>query len=133
MDYYYVISSNYTNGSSYWLVSQSNGYSIYSMLTYMNEVIDGDIFGIQGDDEGYFAKALLSVVIIVLVSGGLSMRYGLSSEAAVTGIIFGVVLFLNTLNFIPTPASITFVDLGEASVFVTGLLTLVAVFKEERS
>jgi len=132
MDYYYIISSNYTNGSTYWLVSVSNDYSIYAAFTYFNTLVDGNIFGVQSDDEGYFAKALISVVFLILVSGGISMRYGLNSEAAVTGIIFGVVLLLNTLNMIPTPASMSFVDLGDASVFIVGLLTFVAIIKEER-
>jgi len=96
--------------------------------------IDADIFGIQSDDNGYFAKALLSVVIIIMVSGGLSLRYGIQSEQAISGIIFSILLLLNILNFIPTPDSFLLrdVNIGNLLVAIMAMVTIAFVFKEEQ-
>lgn len=134
MDYYYIIDSNYTNGTSYWLISTANSYSIWNLFTNIEGHISNNILGIQSDDEGYFAKALISVLILIMVSGTLSFKYGLRSEAAITGIIFGLVLLLNTLGMIPTPDTLVSrnVDLGNVVVFIVALLALTAIFKEEQ-
>jgi len=95
--------------------------------------LNADIFGIQGDDNGYFAKALLSVVIIIMVSGGLSLRYGIQSEQAISGIIFSILLLL-TYKFHPTPDSFLLrdVNIGNLLVAIMAMVTIAFVFKEEQ-
>jgi len=134
MNYYYTINSTQINGTTTWLVSASNSFSLWHFFTDLILYIDADIFGIQSDDNGYFAKALLSVVIIIMVSGGLSLRYGIQSEQAISGIIFSILLLLNILNFIPTPDSFLLrdVNIGNLLVAIMAMVTIAFVFKEEQ-
>ncbi len=130
MDYYYIINSTRTNGTTYWLIYDANDFSIYHFLTRVGTYISADMFGILGDDEGYFAKAILSITILILVTGSLSFKYGIASEAAVTGLLFGVVFMLNTFNLIPTPDFLNFIELGNFLVFLLAIFTIVSIFKE---
>ncbi len=131
MTYYYITNSTRINGSTYWLVYQTNDFSMYHFFTRVSSYISANIFGIQGDDEGYFAKAIISIVVLILVAGTLSMRYGLASEAAVTGILFGVIFMLNIFGLIPTPDFLTFIELGDFLVFLVALYAIVTIIKEE--
>ena len=132
MTYYYITNNTRINGTTYWLISASNDFSITHFFTRIGTYITANIFGIQGDDEGYFAKALLSILVLILVTGTISARYGLASEAAVTGILFGVIFMLNLFNLIPTPDFLTFINLGDFLVFLVALFAVSIILKEER-
>jgi len=93
--------------------------------------LSANIFGILGDDDGYFAKAILSIVILILVAGTLSMRYGLASESAVMGLLFGTIFMLNMFNLIPTPDFLHFIKLGDFLVFIIAMFGIVTIIKEE--
>jgi hypothetical protein len=91
--------------------------------------------GILGDDNGAFAKAVICAVILIFVTGGLTMRYGVNNEATIFGSIFGTVLFLNSLNFIPNPSFgngfmsvVTLVDYITVILFI---IMVSMIFKEE--
>jgi len=131
MNYYYITDGERINGTTYWIIYEDSGFSIYNLLTRVGTYITADIFGVLGDDGGYFAKAMLSIVVLILVTGSLSMRYGLSSEAAVTGLLFGVVFMLNVFNLIPTPDFLNFIELGDFLVFLVALVGVVTIVKEE--
>ena len=134
MNYYYVVNSTYMNYTRYWNIYKTNDFSITRFFSDLNLYITANIFGINGEDgDASFGKALLSVLILVLVAGGLSYRYGINSEPAIMGLIFGLVLILNSLNFIPNP---TFMDnailsLGDLIAFIVMLLTIGFVIKGE--
>jgi len=134
MDYYYIINETYSNGTRYWDAYTSNDFSLTYFFNDVTSRIDENIFGIEGDDEGVFAKALISLLILIMGAGILSSRYGLASEQAVSGIIFGLLLFLNSINFLPTlPADFPInVDLGQLIVFISSLWLVVSIFREER-
>ena len=131
MEYYYLINSTYINATSTWYIFKSNEYSIQHLLERVVTYIDADMLGVQSDDEGYFFKAVFSVLILISITGILSTRYGLASEQAVSGIIFGVLLLLNTFNLIPTPPGTTFANLGNFLVALVGFILVVSIFKEE--
>ena len=131
MNHYYLINSTYTNGTVIWSIYKSNAFSIQHLLERVVTYIDADIMGVQSDDDGYFFKATLSVFILIALSGVLSTRYGIASEQAISGIIFGVLLLLNTLNLIPTPSGTTFTNLGNFLVGLVGFIMLMSIFKEE--
>ena len=132
MTFYYITNGTRINGTTYWLMSGQNDFSIFNFFTRVGTYIEADIFGIQGDDEGYFAKAIISILILVLVTGTISMRYGLGSEAAMTGLIFGVIFMLNLFNLIPTPDFLTFISLGDFLVFLVAIRAISIILKEER-
>lgn len=130
--YYYITDGTRIEGTTYWLIYEASDFSIYHFLTRVGTYISANIFGILGDDGGYFAKAMLSIVILILVTGSISLRYGLSSEAAVTGLLFGVIFMLNMFNLIPTPDFLSFIELGDFLVFVVAIFTVSRILKEER-
>ncbi len=131
MNYYYLINSTFINGTSTWHIFKSNEYSIQHLLERVVTYIDADLLGVQSDDEGYFFKAVFSILILISVTGILSTRYGLASEQAVSGIIFGVLLLLNNFNLIPTPPGTTFANLGNFLVALVGIILVVSIFREE--
>ena len=131
MEYYYLINSTYINATSTWYIFKSNDFSIQHLLERVVTYIDADMLGVQSDDEGYFFKAVLSVFILISLTGILSTRYGLASDQAVSGIIFGVLLLLNNFNLIPTPPGTTFTNLGNFLVALVGFILVVSIFKEE--
>jgi len=131
MDYYYIVNSTYTNGTTTWKVYKSSDYSISYLLNHITTYVNANLFGILGDDDGYFAKAIISLLLIIMFSGMISYRYGLASESAVSALIFGIVFFLNYFNFIPTPEGVTFVNVGDFLVMITALLIIAAIFREE--
>lgn len=131
MDYYYLVNSTYTNGSRSWVIYSTNDFSIQHFIERASTYIGQDLYGIQSDDGGFFSKAVLSIFIIIILSGTISYRYGISSEAGVTAIIFAIVFFLNSFDFIPTPSGITFVDLGDFIVTLVAIWIIASIFKEE--
>lgn len=133
MDYYYVVNSTYINKSRTWQVYTQSPFGISQIFERLDTYISANMFGILGESgEDYFAKALLSVLVIVFVTGTLSFRYGLRSDVFVLGIIFGLVLFLNNINFIPNPDFLTRVSLGDFLVYLVGVLIIGFIIKEER-
>ena len=133
MDYYYIINSNYTNGSRYWIVQKSTDYSIFHFFTDLGLYIGQNIFGINGEDgDSNFGMALLSVIILVGVTGTMVSRYGAASEAAIMGLIFGLVLTLNSLGFIPNPSFITVGSLGNFLVYICLVLLIAFIYKGEQ-
>lgn len=131
MDYYYVINSTYLNKSKTFIMINPNDFSIMHFFDDLGTYMDTDMFGLLGDDNGEFIKALLSVLILILVTGIFSYKYGVNSSEVIIGIMFGVVFLLNSLNFIPNPAFLTIIDLGDFLVFIIGILTIVMLFRGE--
>lgn len=131
MTYYYITNSTRINGTTYWLIYQVNAFSVYNFFNRVETYMSANIFGILGDDEGYFAKAMISILILILVTGTISLRYGLGSEAAVTGLLFGMIFMLNIFNLIPTPDFLTFINLGDFLVFLIAIIAITTIIKEE--
>ncbi|MFO7888278.1 MAG: hypothetical protein R6U59_08165 [Eubacteriales bacterium] len=133
MEYYYVINGTTRSYTYSWNTYQPNDFSIKHFLDNLVSKIDNNLFGISGDDNGVFAKSLLSLLILIVGAGLISSRYGLASEQAVSGILFGMILFLNTINFFPTlPESFPIqVDLGTTIIFISATWLVISIFKEE--
>jgi len=132
MNYYYLINDTYTNGTSKWYVYKANSFGLSHFFTRVTTYIDLDIFGVQSDDNGFFFKAILSIFVLITVTGILSSRYGIASEQAISGIIFGILLFLNSINLIPNPPGTSITHFGSFLVAIVGLIIVVSIFKEER-
>lgn len=108
MDAYFTVNGTRFNVNRIWKTQGAGSeYSIWNFFQRFTNYTEANILGIKGEDgDDDFGIALISFLILVLVSGGLTYRYGIQSEAAIMGIIFGLVAFLDIgLNWIPTPVN----------------------------
>jgi hypothetical protein len=131
MNYFYLINGNYTNLSRSWLIQPTYGrnFSIWNFFQDLGIYIDSGFLGFDN-----FGKILLSFVLLVLISGGVAYNYGLRSEAAIMGIIFGVIFLLDVgLGFIPRIQIGSITAVPNFLTIVAFLLLIVFVIKEERS
>ena len=129
INYYYLINETYTNATRIWYIQNSEGteYSIWNFFQRFTTYTNAGLFGF--DD---FGKALISFLILVLVAGGLSFRYGINSEVAIMGIIFGLVLVLDVgLGLIPNPQLATQAGIENIITVITGILLFGILVKEE--
>lgn len=123
MEYYYIVNSTQINYKRIWQIQSTTGrdFSIFRFFSDLSSYTEIGLFGIDN-----FGRALLSVVIILLLVGGLSYRYGLGSETAIMGIIFGIVLFLDVgVGLIPNislPGSRTTPD-----YFITAITFIILI------
>lgn len=93
MDYNWKITGNFTNNSRSWLIfndTVDNEFSVKIIFSDLTAFIDSGLFGI--DD---FGLAIITFLIIFLFTGVMSARFGLASPAAVTTLMFTLVLFFD--------------------------------------
>ncbi|GBE19365.1 MAG TPA: LamG domain-containing protein [Candidatus Pacearchaeota archaeon] len=129
--YYTVNSTNTTYNPVVWIIQSTEGrqFSIWHFFTdltlYTNS---GDFFGL--DD---FGRTLLSFVIIVMVVGGLSSRYGIRSEAAIMGILFGLVFLLDVqLGMIPQISVGNLTAIPNFVTYLTFIILVAIIIREEK-
>jgi len=106
MDYFWIIDGNYSNGTYSWSISSDagTGFGVTNFFSRLKTYADAGIFGLE---TGGFAMALISFLLIFVVTGIMSFKYGLNSPAAVMGIAFTVTLFLNVgIDVIPLGQSL---------------------------
>lgn len=135
MNYYYIVNSTQINGTRYWIISGTGDYSLTRLFSDISTSIDNNIYGINGsDNDSSFSKALISGLILVGVTFALSKRYGIVSEPAVVGLIFGLVLLLNELNMIPNPTLFgnAVNNFGDIITFILFVLMITFIVREER-
>ncbi len=93
MDYNWLITGNFTNNSRSWFIfndTLDSDWSIRVFFTDLTLYIDDGLFGL--DD---FGLAIITFLIIFLFTGLMSARFGLASPAAVTTLMFTLVLFFD--------------------------------------
>ncbi len=93
MDYNWLINGNFTNNSRSWLIFNDTADSDWSIRIFASDLIlyiDDGLFGI--DD---FGLAIVTFLTIFLFTGLMSARFGLVSPAAVTTLMFTLVLFFD--------------------------------------
>lgn len=128
MLYNWSINTSTLSGIYYWINSGTEGreFSIWNFFKDFNDYTNTGFFGL--DD---FGRGLLAVIFIILVVGTMGYRYGIQSEPMVLGMIFGIVLFLDTMNFIPKPDLLGIVPLDNFLTIITALILIGFVIKEE--
>lgn len=132
MNYYYIANGTTINSNKYWLVNTVTGYGLTAVFDNLGTYINSDIYGFLGQDgTGNFSKALLSILILITVAGVLSYKYGIASEPMVMGVLFGLVLFLNSVNLLPDPTLPMKVPFGDFLAFVIALMTILFIVREE--
>lgn len=128
MDYYWVISGNYTNGTRFWYVLSLEG-SEWSLRTFFDDLrsyIAGGLF--MSDDstpsERDFTLAIILFLFIFVFTGVLSYKFGLVSPAAIIGFIFTLVAFLDFgLEIIPTILGVR----GFPTFFIGAIMILILI------
>lgn len=126
MNYFWVIDGNYTNQSYSWYVQSDSGtgFGLTNLFSRVKTYTDAGIFGIE--TEG-FSMALITFLLIFLITGIMSYKYGLNSPAAIMGIAFTITLFLNVgIDIIPTGTS----SLRYFPTILMGLLFVGVLFRE---
>ena len=131
MLYNWSINLSTLNGVYYWVNSGTEGreFSIWHFFQDFNDYSNESNGGLFGLDD--FGRGLLAVIFIILVVGTMGYRYGIQSEPMVLGMIFGIVLFLDTMNFIPKPDLLGIVPLDNFLTIITALILIGFVIKEE--
>ena len=131
MKYYYKINSTFINGTRTFYLQDNYGrsFSIWQFFTDFKSYIDSGNF--WGFDE--FGKILLSVIVLIMVAGGASLRYGVRSDIFVAGIIFGLVLMLDYgLGWFGTIRIGNNMAVSNLPTIVCAIAIIVLIITEER-
>jgi hypothetical protein len=112
MNWYYLIGGNQTNGTRQWLVVNPEGsdWSIKrffdDLITYTDNSTDG-LFGVKrGTPSGNFTLSIVIFLIVLMFTGIMSYKYGITSETAIVGVLFSLVLFFDVgVALLPNPIS----------------------------
>lgn len=93
MNYYWVVSGNYTNGTVSWVVfdSSGTGYGINNFLTRLKSYFSGGIFG----SDNNFSLAIFAFIVVLLFTGIMSFKFGVTDSRVITGILLGIVFFFD--------------------------------------
>ena len=130
MTYFYVANSTQTNGTRTWITQDPTlrGYSIWNFFNNLSTYIDAGFFGMDN-----FGKAIISFLIIVTVAGVLSLRYGINSEVAIIGFIFGAVMFLDVgIGLIPPIQIGGLTAIDNFLTFLTFIILIGFIIREEK-
>ncbi len=108
---FYNIYSYYANGSACysntknWITQPTTGraFSITRLFTDTNSYFDNNLYGVNGSTGNpNFTKGLLVFFVLVSMIGITINQYGLKSETAIMGLIFGLVAMFDVgLGMIP--------------------------------
>jgi len=131
MDYYYIINSTEINRSRTWEIVSTEGrqFSLWRFFTTLSLYINsGNLFGFDN-----FGRILLSVIVLIMVAGGVSLRYGIRSDTFTMGVIFGIVLLLDYgLNFFPQIKIGSNFAINNFATFIVAIILIAVLIKEER-
>lgn len=127
MNYYYTTNGTTFNYTTFWITELSpNSFSITHFFSDLNLYLSAGLFGIDN-----FGKVLISFVLLVLMVGFFTYRYGIANEAAIMGIIFGLVFFLDTIGFLPQPAFLGITPKDHFITIITGIIFGGLIVREE--
>lgn len=99
MNYYWTVNGTTSNASASWYIRNTYGesYSLFYLFSDLKKYIDSGFFGMTN-----FTLALLIFFAIFIFVGVLSYKFGITSPAAIMGVITGIVaLFDYGFNLIP--------------------------------
>ncbi len=122
MNAYWIIAGNTTNVTFSWLIyndTLDDDWSIRNFFTDLTNYTDSGLFGLDS-----FGLAIILFFTIFIITGMMSWRFGLGSPQAISGILWGLVLFfdvgLNMMNnFTPIAAFNNFPTIIMTIIFVS--------------
>lgn len=133
MNYVYTIddeNSTQVSGTRVWITQSTTGreFSIYQFIQDLNTYLSDGLWGF--DD---FGRALISLLVIVIMVGAITKKYGMNSEAAVMAVLFGIVFFLDVgLGFIPRVEIGDIVSIPYFFTYITFIIVVALIIYEER-
>ena len=92
MNYYWIVSGNYTNGTRVWYVMTSGEteWSLGVFFTDLRNYTSQGIFGLTN-----FGLAIILFLFIFIFTGIMSYKFGLNSPAAISALVFSLTAFLD--------------------------------------
>lgn len=136
MDYFWVIGGNYTNASTYWIVSDTSGtgFSLWHFGTRLRTYITGGV----GDTDGLFGLTsfglnIIVFFIIIISTGLVAFKVGFDRPLLIVGVMLAVTfLFDVVLTLITYPETITNVlPVGGATLIIA--LVFIGIYIKEQT
>ena len=124
MNYFWVINGVYNNATITWGIVDLSGntLSITQFFTDLRSYVSLGFFGL--DDVGL---GIITFFAIFLVTGVMSYKFGVSSPAAIIGLMFSLVMFFDIgLGLIPNPIG----AVPHAPTFFMFILLVGSIFRE---
>lgn len=124
MNYYWTINSTNITGSTSWIILDlsESSWSIANLIQDFVLYVASGLFGLDT-----FGIGLTCFLLIVVITGILSLKFGVTSPATLLGITFGLVLFFDVgVGLMPNP-------IGAISHFPTifvGIVLVGVILKE---
>ena len=128
LDYFWTINGTTTNGTKVWIVynTDQTQWSIAYFFTDLKAYIDSGIFGLDN-----FGRYVIIFLVMFLVVGIMSYKYGLTSPLTVLLMIFLVVFFFDVVvGLIPTLTVANGHQVPYLLTFLSGLILIIFIFKE---
>lgn len=103
MEYFWIIDGNYTNATTTWSVYRltDDQFSVMRFFTDLRAYTSQGIFGLNQT-----SMTIIVFIIIFFITGFASFKYGITSPAAVSGILFALVAIFDVgLGMIANPVS----------------------------
>lgn len=101
MEVFWTINGNQTNVTRLWKVldTADEGFSIKTFFDDLSTFLNSGIFGLTN-----FGLGIIVFMIIIITTGVLSTKFGITSPAGISIIVFSMVLFFDVgLGIIPNP------------------------------
>lgn len=101
MVYFWAVNGTYSNASVYWIVRDTTGtsWSLTTLFTDLRTYITNGFFGLTD-----FGLAILAFLFILIFTGVMSYKFGLTSPAAIMALVFSLVLALDVgFGLVPNP------------------------------
>lgn len=101
MTYYWIINGSYIIASTNWpiLDLSDSSFSIAHLLSDFSAYVITGLFGLDS-----FGIGIICFIIILTVTGTVKLKYGISDEATIIGLIFSLVALLDvSFGLIPNP------------------------------
>lgn len=118
INYYWTANSTNSTSSRCWIIfdTSQNRFSLYNLFSDLTTYITSGLYGLDN-----FGVGLLCFLVVVMITGTLKMKWGISDESVLIGVVFGVVSLLDVgFNLIPNP-------LNAVPHFATVIMALIFV------
>ncbi len=103
MELFWTITGNQTNVTRTWLVFNldNEGFSILTFFNDLSRFLNSGLFGLTS-----FGLGIIIFMILILVTGTVSLKFGITDPTAITLIVFSLVFFFDvTLGIMPNPVN----------------------------
>ncbi len=101
MEVFWTINNNQTNITRIWLVldTSDEGFSIKTFFDDLSIYLTSGLFGLTN-----FGLGIIIFMIILITTGIMSFKFGITSPAGISIIVFAMVLFFDVgLGIMPNP------------------------------